>query len=561
MHAPSQTGSFGWQTLASSNHSTYSLQMQNEVLQSQLNMVSLQLCEANAVNTSLKFAYLELLNTVKSLQSTASSTSVEPTSLVNANDLYPEPEQLDHKDSRYKNVKFWFVSEWKSLSAKQNGETHVDIEGTSSDDRDEDDSDKDPRTTAALCLKTKGNARASQGINVALRFICNIDGNIIDGHRATAIRSRACEIWHELYKHKLVPKWYNDMIKKRKAKKTNISLSTQHPDRHHHRYEESASSRNKGKRHAQSPVDDMHDELDHEHHPIAKRSQIGTANFNVQSQSLPPTNSTTPAGSLPPKHESRPMTSIYQDDEHERQDETDLFRPTTPAPEPEDQGIDYGNDFITDPLFERFSIPSAEDSSLDSTDASIQGPSISPDSRQSGDSGDELGIPDLDQDHQNAVTPKNVPQEPGSQALCCAPLTNTENISTVLSRLPLCLNPLYHSQGATQQINQQPLSRSVFAVLAPAVTGSSQETQSKDSTTDPSTELVAPNVSKKKKSEGPTPRALCKDDWMKQNPSGNWQVEFGPYWNALKVSQPAEFKKWVDALAAAKAARAQAAAT
>ncbi|KAK0219558.1 hypothetical protein EDD85DRAFT_989018 [Armillaria nabsnona] len=416
MHAPPQTGSFGWQTPASSNHSTYSLQMQNEVLQSQLNTVSLRLHEANAANTSLKFAYSELLSTVKSLQSTASSAS-EPTSLVNANDLYPEPEQLDHKDSRYKNVKFWFVSEWKSLSAKQNGETHVDIEGTSSDDGDEDDSDKDPRTTAALRLKTKGNARASQGINVALRFICDIDGNIIDGHRATAIRSRAREIWHELYKRRLAPKvwgdlsisaknyylhhmyqgfpelhlceghwkvlrvatnnysqWYNDATKKRKARKADVSASTQRPDRHCHRSEESASSRNKGKRRAQSPVDGVYDELD-EQHPIAKRSRIGTANFNVQSQLLPPTDFTMPAGSPPPEHESRPTMSIDQDDEHDWQDEIDLFRPTPPAPAPEDQDIDYGDDFIADPLFETDSIPSTEDlmvsTSLDFTNASI----------------------------------------------------------------------------------------------------------------------------------------------------------------------------------------------
>ncbi len=62
---------------------------------------------------------------------------------------------------------------------------------------------------------------------------------------------------------------------------------------------------------------------------------------------------------------------------------------------------------------------------------------------------------------------------------------------------------------------------------------------------------------------------------MKQNPSGNWLVEFRLYWNTLKVLQPAEFKvsykyapkymqqlniccqKWVDASAVAKAAKAQ----
>ncbi len=57
----------------------------------------------------------------------------------------------------------------------------------------------------------KGNAQASQGINVALQFICDINSNIIDGHQATAIQSRACEIWHKLYKRKLMPKVWGDL--------------------------------------------------------------------------------------------------------------------------------------------------------------------------------------------------------------------------------------------------------------------------------------------------------------------------------------------------------------
>lgn len=158
-------------------------------------------------------------------------------------------------------------------------------------------------------------------------------------------------------------------------------------------------------------------------------------------QLLLSTDFTMPAGSPPPEHESWPTTSIDQDDEHDWQDETDLFGVTPLAPAPKDQDIDYGNDFTADPLLETDSILSTEDlmvlTSLDSTDASIWEPLISRESGQSNNSSNKLGMPDKDQDHQNVVTLKNVLQETCSQVLCCAPLTNTENISAVLPRPPL----------------------------------------------------------------------------------------------------------------------------
>jgi hypothetical protein len=51
-----------------------------------------------------------------------------------------------------------------------------------------------------------GKARASQGENVTLRFVEDVNGNVIDGFRATAIRKFSREIWSGLVNIGKAPK-------------------------------------------------------------------------------------------------------------------------------------------------------------------------------------------------------------------------------------------------------------------------------------------------------------------------------------------------------------------
>ncbi|KAJ7705823.1 hypothetical protein B0H16DRAFT_1704474 [Mycena metata] len=72
---------------------------------------------------------------------------------------------LSPKKSDYPLVQFWYRHEYNAFLDKNKGESTV--EGP----------------------QRRGNSRASQGINVAMLYVCDEDGKIIDGFRATAIRA------------------------------------------------------------------------------------------------------------------------------------------------------------------------------------------------------------------------------------------------------------------------------------------------------------------------------------------------------------------------------------
>jgi hypothetical protein len=86
-----------------------------------------------------------------------------PTSSLSASTT---PDVVAQKDD-YPNVKFWARQDWNE--AKQDIGTHRQGE--------------------------RGRSRAAQGVNVAMRYIEDENGQVIDGHRASAIRKLARSIW------------------------------------------------------------------------------------------------------------------------------------------------------------------------------------------------------------------------------------------------------------------------------------------------------------------------------------------------------------------------------
>lgn len=107
---------------------------------------------------------------------TATKDSPLDWSLKANSDCYPE--QLNQLD--YPMVKFWRYQDWKEHTAKE-----------------EEDGDKKSNP--------KGSVQASRGINVAMLYIEDDQGEPISGRQATDIRAVAYRIFQELMERNLAP--------------------------------------------------------------------------------------------------------------------------------------------------------------------------------------------------------------------------------------------------------------------------------------------------------------------------------------------------------------------
>lgn len=84
----------------------------------------------------------------------------------------------------YPNAKYWDKKEWLAEKDLSKGETTM----------------AGPRP--------RGSTRASQGINVAMQYIGDMDGSPVDGHRATTIRNTANQIFFQFQTQGIAPeKW------------------------------------------------------------------------------------------------------------------------------------------------------------------------------------------------------------------------------------------------------------------------------------------------------------------------------------------------------------------
>jgi hypothetical protein len=129
---------------------------------------------------SLRNTYTILANSIKSLPFAQSNSSASDSKITlplqSFLGLLPTPaEPVSLKESDYPNINYWHKRDW--ISSKRS------TKGTS-----------DPNTEKP----SRGGKHASQGINVAMKYIQEEDGTVIDGHRATHIRTIAAGIWGAL---------------------------------------------------------------------------------------------------------------------------------------------------------------------------------------------------------------------------------------------------------------------------------------------------------------------------------------------------------------------------
>lgn len=111
----------------------------------------------------------------------------------------PEVERpkLDHKD--YPLIEYWYKHQWASVLGNRVTDLggRAENENTSAENEDEDDDveadveSKQVRSVSPAPGTRRGQGRSRAGINVAMRFIQDKDGQVIDGHRAREIRIHA----------------------------------------------------------------------------------------------------------------------------------------------------------------------------------------------------------------------------------------------------------------------------------------------------------------------------------------------------------------------------------
>jgi hypothetical protein len=82
----------------------------------------------------------------------------------------------------YPNIKYWYKHQWNSSKSE---------------------------VVASSEPGGRGRSRAAQGKNVTMGFVEDIDGQPIDGHRATNIRKVTRQIWGELAASGLAPKTWS----------------------------------------------------------------------------------------------------------------------------------------------------------------------------------------------------------------------------------------------------------------------------------------------------------------------------------------------------------------
>lgn len=107
----------------------------------------------------------------------------------------------------YPNVRFWTRHEWNS--AAQDDILQVDLPEDSEafPELEEEGTDSKEPVPAPAC---RGKHRASQGINVTMKYIEYEDGSVVDGFRAAEIRRYARSIWVQMALEEKLPRTWSD---------------------------------------------------------------------------------------------------------------------------------------------------------------------------------------------------------------------------------------------------------------------------------------------------------------------------------------------------------------
>ncbi|KJA13935.1 hypothetical protein HYPSUDRAFT_209121 [Hypholoma sublateritium FD-334 SS-4] len=110
----------------------------------------------------------------------------------------------------YPRVRFWTRQDWNAASQEQILELEQPDESEAFPELDieEGDEPKEPSPAGRACAR--GKHRSAQGINVAMKYIENEEGTVIDGYRGAEIRRYARSLWVQMALDDKLPKaWGN----------------------------------------------------------------------------------------------------------------------------------------------------------------------------------------------------------------------------------------------------------------------------------------------------------------------------------------------------------------
>ena len=108
----------------------------------------------------------------------------------------------------YPHVRFWARQDWNSVAQAQVLELDKEGEIFPEADEEEDRSNQHLPSPNPACAR--GKRRASQGINVAMKYIENEDGTVIDRFRAADIRRYARSLWVQMALDNKLPATWSD---------------------------------------------------------------------------------------------------------------------------------------------------------------------------------------------------------------------------------------------------------------------------------------------------------------------------------------------------------------
>ena len=110
----------------------------------------------------------------------------------------------------YPRVRFWTRQDWNAASQDQILELEQPDESEAFPELniEEGDEPKEPSPTGPAC--TRGKHRSAQGINVAMKYIEDEEGTVIDRYRAAEMRRYARSLWVQMALDNKLPKaWGN----------------------------------------------------------------------------------------------------------------------------------------------------------------------------------------------------------------------------------------------------------------------------------------------------------------------------------------------------------------
>ncbi|KAJ7574952.1 hypothetical protein C8J56DRAFT_901638 [Mycena floridula] len=185
----------------------------------------------NAMNRGIKRSYDKLLEVISARGDETVSIAASAT---NPSLVVPDLPVLNMNDPKYHDTLFlWYQGPWLAMLQSAKKETNISgpvLDGDATVSLSSPNIPAPPNSFSPLAPgNSKGKSRAAQDINVMMRFIIDIDGNIIGGRRATEIHDHLYTCLQELVNLGAAPvSWKQASLSAKKF--MNYHMATKFPE-------------------------------------------------------------------------------------------------------------------------------------------------------------------------------------------------------------------------------------------------------------------------------------------------------------------------------------------